>query len=328
MTHKPSSRVAAVTKAVIALFTATAVSLVQAQAAWPTKPIKIIVPLAAGGGSDIATRIVAQYLGEVLGQTVTVDNKVGANGVIGTTEAARAPADGYTVALGSSTTLAANRFLYKNSTIDPFRDFVPLAIVGTIDFALLVPASSSIHTIQELVAAAKANPGKLSYGFGSSAALICGELFKTVASVDIVKVAYKGSPQALTDLAADRVQLVCDPLGTSMPLIKAGKLRPLAMTGKARHSLDPSIPTMTESGLAMVHETWSGYFLPTGTPPAVVERLTTELVKIMGRPEVQAKIRETGFVPLQIGGSDFAALHRADFLRMERLIKGAGITPE
>jgi tripartite-type tricarboxylate transporter receptor subunit TctC len=317
-----------VIKAVIALLTATAVSLVQAQTPWPSKPIKIIVPLAAGGGSDIATRVVAQTLGEVLGQPVSVDNKVGANGVIGTSEAARAPADGYTVALGSSTTLAANRFLYKNSTIDPFRDFVPLAIVGTIDFAVLVPASSNIHSIQELVAAAKANPGKLSYGFGSSAALICGELFKTVANVDIVKVAYKGSPQALTDLAADRVQLVCDPLGTSMPLIKAGKLRPLAVTGRTRHSLDPTLPTMAEAGLAMEHVTWSGYFVPTRTPPAIVQRLTTELVKIMGRPEVQAKIRETGFVPMQLGGSEFATFHRNDFLRMEKLIKGAGITPE
>jgi tripartite-type tricarboxylate transporter receptor subunit TctC len=305
----------------------TACPLAQAQA-WPAKPIRIIVPLAAGGGSDIATRVVAQYLGEVLGQPVTVENKVGANGVVGISEAARAAPDGYTLVSGSSTTLAANNFLYRNSTIDPFRDFVPLAMLGTIDFGLMVPASSSIRTVKDLIAVAKASPGKLSYGFGSSAALLCGEMFKTAAGVDIVKVAYKGSPQSLTDLAADRVQLVCDPLGTSMPLIKAGKLRPIAVTGKQRNGLDPSLPTMAEAGLPMEHETWAGFFAPAGTPLPVVQRLSAEIVKIMGRPEVQARIIETGFIPRQMGTQEFGAQHRTDYARMEKLIKGAGITPE
>ena len=315
-------------RAAAALALGAAASWAQAQGTWPSKPIKIIVPLAAGGGSDIATRVVAQYLGEALGQPVTVENKVGANGVIGILEAARAAPDGYTLVSGSSTTLAANNFLYKNSTIDPFRDFVPLAILGTIDFGLMVPAGSKIQTVKDLIAEAKANPGKLSYGFGSSAALLCGEMFKTAAGVDIVKVAYKGSPQSLTDLAADRVQLVCDPLGTSMPLIKGGKLRPLAVTGKQRNGLAPQVPTMAEAGLPMEHETWAGFFAPAGTPREVVQRLSSEIVKIMGRADVQPKIIETGFVPRQIGGQDFGTLHRADYARMERLIKGAGITPE
>ncbi|MFN0184823.1 MAG: Bug family tripartite tricarboxylate transporter substrate binding protein [Aquabacterium sp.] len=311
-----------------AVLLGAASAVAHAQAAWPTKPIRIIVPLAAGGGSDIATRIVAQYLGEALGQTVTVENKVGANGVVGIMEASRAAPDGYTLVSGSSTTLAANSFLFKNFTLDPLREFVPLAILGTIDFGLMVPASSKFQSLKDLLAEAKANPGKLSYGYGTSAALLCGELLKNIAGVDIVKIAYRGSPQSLTDLAADRVQLVCDPLGTSMPLIKSGKLRPLAVTGQNRNNLDPSVPTMAEAGLPMVHETWAGFFAPAGTPPQVVQRLSAEIVRIMGRADVQPRILETGFIPKQIGAQDFATLHRADFARMEKLIKGAGIAPE
>lgn len=305
-----------------------AAPLAHAQA-WPARPIRLIVPLAAGGGTDVAARVVAQYLGEALGQTVIVENKVGANGVVGVGEAAKAAPDGYTIVIGSSTTMAANKFLYKAAAgMDPFKEFVPLAILGTIDFALMVPASSNFHTVKDLIAAAKANPGKLSYGFGSSAALLCGEMFNTAAGVNIVKVAYKGSPQSLTDLAADRIQLVCDPLGSSMALIKAGKLRPLAITSKNRNRRDTSVPTMAEAGLPLEHETWAGFFAPAGTPREVVQRLSSELVKIMGRADVQARIVDTGFEPRQMGTEEFGAVHRRDFARMEELIKGAGISPE
>lgn len=317
------------------LFCAAAVGaapFVQAQSQaqpWPVKPIRLIVPLAPGGGTDVAARVVAQYLGEALGQNIVVENKVGANGVIGIAEAARAAPDGYTFVIGSSTTVAANKFLYKAAAdMDPFRDFVPLAILGTIDFALVVPASSSIHSVKDLIAAAKANPGKLSYGYGTSAALLCGEMFNTAAGVNIVKVAYRGSPQSLTDLAAERLQLVCDPLGSSMALIKAGKLRPLAVTSDKRNRREPSVPTMAEAGLPLEHETWAGFFAPAGTPKEIVQRFSTELVKIMSRPEVQARIVDTGFEPRQIGSEQFGAIHRRDFARMEQMIKGAGIAPE
>jgi len=304
------------------------VSLAQAQQAWPSKPVKLIVPLAPGGGTDIAARVVAQYLGEALGQPVVIENRVGAGGVVGIEAASKAAPDGYTFVIGSSTTMAANNFLYKNQTVDPFRDFVPLAILGTIDFALVVPASSSMNTLRDLIANAKANPGKLSYGFGSSAALLCGEMFNTAAGVDIVKVPYKGTPQSLTDLAADRLQLVCEPLGTSMALIKSGKLRALAVTAAKRNGLALDVPTMAEAGLPMEHETWAGFFAPTGTPRDVLQRLSTEIVKVMSRPDVQAKIIETGFIPRQIGAAEFGAIHRTDYARMEKLIKGAGITPQ
>ena len=297
-------------------------------AAWPNKPIKMIVPLAPGGGTDVAARVVAQYLGEALGQTVIVENKVGANGVVGVGEAAKAAPDGYTIVVGSSTTMAANNFLYKSATTDPLRDFAPLAMLGTIDFAMVVPASSNMNSLKDLIAAAKANPGKLSYGFGSSAALLCGEMFNTAAGINITKVPYKGTPQSLTDLAADRIQLVCEPLGTSMALIRGGKLRPLAVTSKNRNPLSRDVPTMAEAGLPMEHETWAGFFAPAKTPREVVLRLSNEIVKIMSRPDVQARITETGFVPRQFGTEEFGAIHRADFARMAKLIPAAGISPE
>jgi tripartite-type tricarboxylate transporter receptor subunit TctC len=306
-----------------------ATGLAWAQATWPARPIRLIVPLAPGGGTDVAARIVAAALGEALGQPVVIDNKVGANGVLGINEAAKAPPDGYTFVVGSTTTLAANKFLYKSAAeLDPFKAFVPLAMLGTIDFALMVPASSSYHSVKDLVAAARARPGKLSYGYGSSAALLCGEMFNTVAGVEITKVAYKGSLQSLTDLAADRVQLVCDPLGTSMGLIKGGRLRPLAITSSHRNQLDTSVPTMAEAGLPMEHETWAGFFAPAGTPREIVQRMGMEIVRIMGRPDIQQKIFETGFVPRQAGSEEFGAIHKRDFARMGPLIKAAGLTPE
>lgn len=312
----------------IAMAAVTSTSFVQAQA-WPSaKPIRMIVPLAPGGGTDIAARVVAQYLGEALGQQVVIDNKVGANGVIGVNEAARAPADGYTLVVGSSTTMAANNFLYKNPTVEPLKDFAPLAMLGTIDFALMVPAASSVNSVKDLIATAKANPGKLSYGFGTSAALLCGELFNIAAGVNIVKVPYKGSPQSLIDLAGERIQLVCDPLGTSMPLIKSGKLRALAVTSARRNGLAKDVPTMAEAGLPLEHETWAGFFAPAKTPREIVQRLSTELVKIMSRPDVQARIIETGFIPRQYGSEEFATIHRTDFAKMEKMIKAAGISPE
>lgn len=296
--------------------------------AWPNKPIRMVVPLAPGGGTDIASRVVANFLSEALGQQVIIENKLGANGVVGVDFASKAAPDGYTILVGSTTTMAANNFMYKNPTVDPLKDFLPVSILGTIEFAMLVPASSNYNSLKDLIGAAKANPGKLSYGFGSSAALLCGEMFNAAAGIQIVKVPYKGTPQSLVDLAADRIQLVCEPLGPSLPLIKSGKLRPLAVTSVNRHGLAPEVPTMAEAGLPMEHATWAGFFVPAKTPKEIVTRLSNEIVKIMGRAEVQEKIRETGFIPRQIGSDEFGAVHRNDYSRMERIIKQAGITPD
>lgn len=325
---KPTSHLRRVLLVAGAALMAGLTGLASAQA-WPARPIRFIVPLAPGGGTDVAARVVGQALSEALGQNVVIDNKVGANGVIGINEASKAAPDGYTVVVGSSTTLAANKFLYKAAAgLDPFKEFSPVAILGTIDFALMVSTTSGFQTLQDLVTAARANPGRLSYGFGTSAALLCGEMFNNVAGTQIMKVPYKGSPQSLTDLAADRLQMVCDPLGTSMSLIRAGKLRPLAVTSRSRNRLDLNVPTMAEAGFPLEHETWAGFFVPAGTPRDIVQRLSTEIVRIMSRPDIQARIFEVGFVPRQVGAEEFGAIHRRDFARMEQLIKAAGIAPE
>ena len=295
---------------------------------YPSKPLRLVVPLATGGGTDLASRVVAHYLGEALGQQVIVDNRPGAGGVIGVEAAARAAPDGYTFVVGSTTTMAANMFLYKNVSFDPLKDFVPLAMLGTIDFALVVPASSSMNTVRDLIAAAKAKPGQLSYGFGSSAALLCGEMFKQAAGVDMVKVPYKGTPQSLTDLAADRIQLVCEPLGTSLPFARAGRLRNLAVTSTTRNGLAPEVPTMAEAGLPMEHGTWAAFFAPAKTPKEAVARLSAELVKVQKLPGVPEKIRDTGFVPKPLGADELGTVHRADYARMEKAIKEAGIKAE
>lgn len=295
---------------------------------YPSKPIHLIVPQAPGGGLDNVIRVVAVALGESLGQSVVVDNRVGAGGSIGITAAAKAAPDGYTFVIGSSTTMAANNFLYRNVTVDPLKDFVPLAMLGTIDFALVVPGSAPIHSVGELIAAAKAKPGKMSYGFGTSAALLCGEMFKRAAQVDIVKVAYKGSPPSLTDLVAGRIDLVCEPIATSLPFTKAGRLRALAMTSNTRNELAKEIPTMAEAGLPFTFGTWAAFFAPAGTPPEIAERLSSAILKVMSRPDVQEKVRTAGFIPKVMGAKELGVLHRADFRRMEEVVKEAGITPE
>lgn len=303
-------------------------ALAQGAQGWPNKPIRLVVPLAAGGGTDIAARVVAQALSESLGQQVVVDNKPGAGGVIGVAEAAKAAPDGYTFVIGSTTTMAANMWLYKSVSFDPLKDFVPLALLGTIEFAFVVPATSKVTTLRELISTAKAQPGKLSYGFGSSAALICGELFNMAAGTDIVKVPYRGTPQSLTDLVADRIQLLCEPLGTSLPFIRDGKLRALAVTGTARDSKAPEIPTMAEAGLKFEYHTWAGFFATAGTPPAIVQRLAAELVKTQSQPAVAERVRASGFIPKVLGPQEFGALHRTDYARIEKIIKDAGIKPE
>jgi len=224
--------------------------------------------------------------------------------------------------------MAANMWLYKSVSFDPLKDFVPLALLGTIEFAFVVPATSKVTTLRELISTAKAQPGKLSYGFGSSAALICGELFNMAAGTDIVKVPYRGTPQSLTDLVADRIQLLCEPLGTSLPFIRDGKLRALAVTGTARDSKAPEIPTMAEAGLKFEYHTWAGFFAPAGTPPAIVQRLAAELVKTQSQPAVAERVRASGFIPKVLGPQEFGALHRTDYARIEKIIKDAGIKPE
>lgn len=210
-----------------ALAISTLICLVQsvpAQAqAWPSKPLQMVVPQGAGGSTDAIARLVAQVLGERLGQTVVIDNRAGAGGVLGVAAAAKAAPDGYTLLIGSNTTLAANAFLYASFPVDPLKDFVPLALAADAPFVFVVPAASPLKSVRDLVSAAKAAPGKINYGSGTSSALLCTELFKAAAGVDLLKVPYKSSAQGLTDLIGGQIDVVCEPLSASLPNIRAGR---------------------------------------------------------------------------------------------------------
>lgn len=297
--------------------------------AWPSKPIQMIVPQGAGGSTDAVARALGQALGDSLGQTVVIDNRAGAGGTLGVTAAARAPADGYTILIGSNTTVAANTFLYAAFAVDPLKDLVPLVMVADAPFAVVVPSASPYRTLKDLIAAAKAAPGKLNYGSGTSSALLCTELLKSATGIDLVRVPYKASPQALTDLMGGQLQVVCEPFSTSLPLIRSGRLRALAQTGPARSSLAPDIPGFAESGAPGVEYTaWLGLFAPAGVPADIVARMRSTLLKIVNDPAVKDKILSVGFDPRPGDAEALSAVHRTEMTKVGNVVKAAGIKAE
>jgi tripartite-type tricarboxylate transporter receptor subunit TctC len=301
---------------------------VQAQT-WPSKPLQMVVPQGAGGSTDAIARLVGQALGERLGQTVVIDNRAGAGGVLGVAAAAKAPADGYTLLIGSNTTLAANAYLYANFPVDPLKDFVPLALAADAPFVLVVPATSSLKSVRDLVSAAKAAPGKLNYGAGTSSALLCTELFKAAAGVDLLKVPYKSSAQGLTDLIGGQLDVICEPLSSSLPNIRAGRLRALAQTGAQRSPLAPDLETAAEAGVkGMAYSAWLGFYGPAGIPKDISTRLATELLSILKDPVTMEKIRAIGFDPRPGNAEALAAVHRAEMSAVAATVKAAGIKAE
>ncbi len=305
------------------------VSMPASAQAWPSKPLQLIVPQGAGGSTDALARLVAPLLGERLGQTVVIDNRAGAGGVLGVSALAKAPADGYTLLFGSSTTVAANAFLYASFPVDPLKDLVPLALVADAPFVIVVAGSSPIKSVRELVAAAKASPGKLNYGFGTSSGLLCMELLKHAAGIDITKVPYKASAQALTDLIGGQLDVLCEPLSSSAPNAKAGRLRILAGTGAQRSSLAAETETVGEAGVkGMVYSAWIGFFAPAGVPREISSRLSRELTTILRDPAVQDKMRAISWEPRPGDAEALAELHRTELKTVEATVKAAGIKAE
>lgn len=296
---------------------------------YPNRPIRMIVPQGAGGSTDIVARVVGQALSEALGQPVVAENRPGAGGIIGADVVAKAPADGYTILFGSSTTMAANAYLYKKLPFDPVKDFTPLAMTAVADFALIVPASSPATNLRELISLAKSRPGQLNYGYGTSSGLLCAEMFKFAAGVDITKVAYKSSPQAFNDLISGQLQFLCEPLTTSLPGAKTGKVRILAVTSMKRTPFAPELPTANDSGAPGVeYYAWVAFFAPAGLQKEVAGRLSAELVKVTADPAVAAKIRNVGFEPTPAGQEELAATQKAEMARIQKVIKAAGIQAE
>ena len=311
-----------------ALFAFVPLASVQAQA-WPAKPIQMIVPQGAGGSTDAIARLVAQSLGERLGQTIIVDNRAGAGGTLGVVAAAKAPADGYSLLIGSNTTMAANAFLYTNFPVDPLKDFVPAALAADASFVFVVPANSPYKTLKELVSDAKARPGKLTYGSGTSSAQLCTELFKSAAGIDLLRVPYKSSAQSLTDLMGGQLDLVCEPLSSSQPNIRAGRLHALAQTGARRSPLAPELETAAEAGIkGMEYTAWVAFFAPAAIPKDIAGRLGRELLAILKDPGISAKIKAIGFDPRPADGEALGVLHRAEIASVAATVKAAGIKPE
>ncbi len=300
-----------------------------ARAAWPERPITLLVPFAAGSGTDTVARIVAQQLASRLGQGVVVENRAGANGSVAATFVARAPADGYTLFMTTNTSHSANPSLMKSLTYDPVKDFSPVARMGNLPFLLVVDPKLPVTSVQELVAHAKANPGKLTYASGNSTGIVAGATFARRAGIDILHVPYRSTPPAITDIIGGRISMMFVDITASLSQINAGSLRALAVTTAERSKLLPNLPSMQEAGVPEFDITsWNGVFGPAGMPPEVVQRLNRELAAIATDPEISKKLAEIGFDAFSQTPEQLGAFVQAQLANWARMIRDAGIEPQ
>ncbi|MCC7183298.1 MAG: hypothetical protein IOMNBAOH_01586 [Rhodocyclaceae bacterium] len=296
---------------------------------YPHKPVKLIVGAGAGGTTDIVARLLAERLRPVLGQQVVVENRPGANGVIGTDVVAKSPADGYTLNLGSVSTHASNASLYSRLPYDPVRDFVAVALVGDAPYLPLVRPDFPAATLDAFIQSARARPGSFHYGAGTNAARIGTELIGLSARIKINHVPYRSTPQALADLLAGQIDLVFEPLVTALPQIKSGKLRALGVSSLARLPMLPNVPTMAESGLPGFEYTgWLAVYAPAGTPDDIVQKLNADINRILSNAEVVERMRQVGFEPRSGTAAQAAAFTRAEVAKYARVVKEAGIPVE
>ncbi|MEY4122789.1 MAG: hypothetical protein RLZZ457_1627 [Pseudomonadota bacterium] len=302
-------------------------TLAHAQAAFPSKPMTIIVPFAAGGTTDILARIVGQALSAELGQPVVIDNRAGAGGNIGGSLAAKSAADGHTLFMGTVGTHAINASLYKKMPFDPIKDFAPLTRVANVPNVLVANPAQPFKTVAELIAYAKANPGRVNFGSSGSGSSIhlSGELFNALAKVDMVHVPYKGSAPAMNDLLGNQVGIMFDNLPSAIPHIRSGKLRALAVTTAKRSHELPNVPTIAEAGVPGYEATsWFGLFAPAGTPAAVVTRLNTAIVKVLAQADVKKKIYDQGADVFSEKPEQFASFIQAESLKWGKVVRDSG----
>ena len=300
-----------------------------ALAQFPSKPLKIIVPFPAGTATDLVARVLGQSVSTAIGQSVLIDNKGGADGAIGAAEVMNAAPDGYTMLLATNSPMSAVPALRKNPPFDPVTDFAPVTDVGRYSFFLFVNASQPYKTVGEMIAFAKANPGKLNYATGNATGIVSFAQIGSLAGIDIAHIPYKGEPAGITDLVANRVQMMIATLTTGGPHVREGRLRAIATTLPRRSPLLPDAQTMAEAGLpqfAIV--SWAGLFAPAKTPKDVVERLNREFTAAMKRPEVQAAMEKQAFflnpsTPEQLGEHV-----KAQKEAYARILRAAGVQPE
>lgn len=299
--------------------------------AYPSKPIKLIIPYAVGGSTDQTGRLMAKSLSERLGQPVVVENRPGAGGTLGQDFVAKAPADGYTLLFSAAGPLAVTPHVYPKLGYDPIKSLYPITLVATQPLLLVVKPELKVNSVSELIAEAKGKPGKLSYGsFGNgSAAHLAGEYFKMLAGVDMVHVPYKGSGPALVDLVAGQIDLMFDVFSTSAPLVKGGKLRAIAITSTQRSPQFPQVPTMQQAGVADFEAgTWFGLLAPANTPRPIIDRLSHETNAALQEKELQEILASQGASVRGGTPEQFKTYFLAEFDKWGKIVKSAGITAD
>ncbi len=298
-------------------------------APWPNKPIRYIVPFAAGGTTDILARVVGEKLGLALGQTIVVDNKAGQGGSAGAAELARAAPDGYTIGGGTISSHAINATLYDKLPYDPVSSFEPITMLVTLPNVLVVHPSVPANNVRELITLLKVNPSKYSFGSAGvgTSQHISGELFNTMAGVKMQHIPYRGSGPMIPELLGGTLPVAFDNITTVIQHIKAGKLRALAVTTATRSGVAPEVPTMAESGLAGYElSSWQAVFAPAGTPKAIIDRLYTEIAKILKLPDVVKRLTDLGLDISGMPPAELAALIKADVPRLGKVVKDSGAT--
>lgn len=318
------------TRLVCALLLASASCGVAAQAAYPVKPLRVIVPSSAGGGTDIVARILAPELTKRLGQQVLVDNRPGAGTMIGIEAAAKSPADGYTLLMGLST-LAINSALYKKVPYDPVRDFAPITQAVSSASIIVVHPSLPVKSVKELIAFSRARPGQMNYasaGIGTYPHMTM-ELFLSMAKLKMVHIPYKGTAPAMVDMLAGQTTVMAATVLTGMPQIRAGRLRPMGITSRMRSSVAPEIPTIAEAGLPGFESVqWYGLLAPAQTPKDIVNRLHSEMVTILQQPQIKERLAGDGADPVGDTPEQFARFIQSELVKWAKVARDAGIKQE
>lgn len=297
---------------------------------YPTRAVRIVAPFPPGGGLDLVARALGQRLSAALGQPVIIDNRAGADGMIGTEQVARATPDGYTLLISSTGPMVINPALNLKMPYDTLRDFAPVTLVVVQPMCLVVHPSLPVRSVRDLVMLTKARPGQLNYGSGGigNGAHLAVELFKTATGADIVHVPYKGAAPAVVDLLAGQVQLMLNSIPVLLPHIRAGKLRPLAVGAENRMTILPDVPTMREAGVAKFDaNSWYGFFAPAGTPRDVVARLNAESARILRGQEMREFLLPQGAEPIGNTSEEFAAHIRSELAKWVQAVKAAGVKP-
>jgi tripartite-type tricarboxylate transporter receptor subunit TctC len=293
---------------------------------YPNHPVRIVVPFAAGGTSDVVTRLIGRELTELWKQPVIVENRPGAGGNIGTEVVANSPADGYTLLMGTVATHGINQTLYAKLPYDPVKSFEPVSLVASSPSVLMVNPSIPVSTVPEFIAYAKAHPGKLNYGSSGNGSShhLAGQMFNSMAKVQMIHVPYKGTAAAITDLLAGQIQLTIDTLPSAMPYVKSGRLKAIALTSAQRYPALPNLPTIAETVPGYEIGSWYGVLAPAGTPPEIVKKISADIAAVVNKPEINKALLDGGAKPIASTPEQFAAVIRSELKKWAAVVNESG----